>query len=209
MAKIKGYNELKKAIKNHSRYEWELAINTNNQRGKVYTQEELLKMFPAEEGDAHGASKTCYVLEKIVIKRQKTNCYKGFYKSNQVANEINTFINATEELKNVLCPILSYFKVKSDKVNDEDNKAYSKYIMISQKAIIIDDFKNCCYKAFKLNQQNNFRNIYINAEEMYRELERVLNKNGIDDWYGHDGNSGVIFDYENGYYKPVLIDYGL
>lgn len=207
MAKIKGYNELKKAIKNNSRYEWELAINTNNQRGKVYNQEELLQMFPANNGDAHGASKTCYVLDKIVIKRQKTNCHKCF--RNQVAQEINCFLNANEDLKEILCPILSYFKVKSDKVNDEDEKAYLKYMVISQKAVYIDDFKTCCYKAFEMNNNKGHYNKFIDANTMYKQLGRILINNNIHDWEGHDGNSGVIFDYEKGYYKPVLIDYGL
>lgn len=207
MSKISGYNELKKAIKNHSRYEWELAINTNNQRGKVYSQTELLKMFPNDNGDDSGASKTCYILDNIVIKRQKQNSC-GYF-GNQVANEINCFVNADEKLRSVLCPILAYYKVKSDKVNDDDKKAYEKYLIISQKAVYVNDFETCCQKAFDLNIQKGYYNIFKDWETMYNALAKILKTNNINDWQGHGGNSGVIFDYENNCYKAVLIDYGL
>ena len=206
MSKISGYNQLKKAIKKASRFEWEVAINTNNQRGKVYTQEELLQMYPADNGDASGASKTCYVLDNIVIKRQKENSC-GYF-GNQVAQEINCFVNASEKLRSVLCPILAYYKVKSDKVNDEDKKAYSKYIVISQKAIYIDTLENCIQEAYDLNSANGFYNI-LDVNTMYKQIAKILNDNNINDWQGHPGNSGVIFDYENNCYKAVLIDYGL
>ena len=207
MSKIKGYNELKKAIKKSSRQEWEIAINTNNQRGKVYTQEELLQMYPANDGDASGASKTCYILNNIVIKRQRKNSCGCF--GNQVAQEIECFVNANDKLKDILCPILAYYKVKSDKVNNEDKKAYEKYLIISQKAIYIDDFQTCCEKAFQMNIDKGYKNNFADYNEMYNELAKVLKKNGINDWQGHTGNSGIIFDYENNYYKAVLVDYGL
>jgi hypothetical protein len=207
MAKIKGYNELKKAIKNTSRQEWEIAINTNNQRGKVYNQAELLEMFPADNGDASGASKTCYILDSIVIKRQKRNSAGCF--GNQVTQEINCFLSADDELKNILCPILAYYKVKSDKVNDESDKAYEKYLIIAQKCIEIDDFQSCCEKAHKMNSDKGYYNRYQTGYDAYRALGKILYKNDIHDWEGHPGNSGIIFDYEKGYYKAVLIDYGL
>ena len=207
MSKITGYNELKKAIKTNSRYEWEIAINTNNQRGKVYGQEELLKMFPANGGDASGASKTCYILDMIVIKRQSNN-YRNCF-GNQVAQEIEAFINASDELKNVFCPILSYYKCKSDKVTSDSQKAMNKYVVISQKATDIDDFYNCCEIAFNKNIQEGHKNRYNSPDEMYNRLSDILTDNDIHDWDGHPYNSGVIFDYEKKCYKPVLIDYGL
>ena len=207
MSKVNGYKELKKAIKASSRLEWEIAVNTNNQRGKVYTQTELLEMFPADNGDANGASKTCYILDNIVIKRQKPNCNKMF--GNQVGAEIDCFINANEKLRDVLCPILSYFKVKSDKVTDKDAKAYEKYLIISQKAIFIGYFEECCEKAFKMNEEEGYYNIYNSWYDMLNRLSDILNDNNINDWEGHPCNSGIIFDYENNCYKPVLIDYGL
>lgn len=207
MSKVKGYNELKKAIKASSRLEWEIAINTNNQRGKVYSQAELLEMFPNNGGNASGASKVCYILDNIVIKRQSIHCDKMF--GNQVGAEIDCFLNADEKLRDVLCPILSYFKVKSDKVTAEDKKAYEKYLVISQKAIYIDYFEECCKKAFNLNEEEGYYNIYSSWYEMLNKLSNILNDNNINDWEGHPYNSGVVFDYENNCYKPVLIDYGL
>ena len=207
MSKVSGYKELKKAIKVSSRLEWEIAINTNNQRGKVYTQTELLEMFPADNGDANGASKTCYVLDNIVIKRQKPTCNRDF--GNQVAKEIECFIKANDELRSVLCPILAYYGVKSDKVTAEDDKAYEKYLVISQKAIYIGDFDDCCKKAFELNEEEGYYNKYIDHYTMYRRLGDILYNNNINDWDGHPYNSGVIFDYENNRYTAVIIDYAL
>lgn len=215
MSKVKGYNELKKAIKDASRLEWEIAVNTNNQRGKVYNHEELLKLYPAGyNGDDNGASKVCHLtahtgekFKHICIKRQIKIDKRGW--GNQTAQEINCFVNADEELKSVLCPILAYYKVKSDKVNDNDDKAHQKYMIIAQKAVYINDFRSCCLKAFEMNKDGGYYNRFTSYTEMYQQLAHILTKNHIHDWQGHGGNSGIIFDYEKGYYKPVLIDYGL
>lgn len=215
MSKVKGYNELKKVIREDSRLEWEIAVNTNNQRGKVYNHEELLALYPAGyAGEEHGASKICHLtshtgekFKHIIIKRQIKIDKRGW--GNQTAQEINCFVNANDELKNVLCPILAYYKVKSDKVNDNDDKAHQKYMIIAQKAIYINDLQSCCLKAFEMNKSNGLYNKYYDYYEAYKALCKILDRNNIHDYRGHGGNSGVIFDYEKGYYKAVLIDYGL
>jgi hypothetical protein len=60
-----------------------------------------------------------------------------------------------------------------------------------------------------MNIDKGYYNKYNSGHDAYKALGNILYKNDIHDWEGHPGNSGIIFDYEKGYYKAVLIDYGL
>lgn len=82
--------------------EWELAFNTNNQRGKVYNQEELKDLYN-RRGQHQGASKCVHTnnhngdeFKYIAIKRSLRSGYMPNVKQehadctgNQIIDEIN------------------------------------------------------------------------------------------------------------------------
>lgn len=204
--------------------EWELSCNTNINRGKVYKQEEITKLYARDSYKCnHGASKTCHLknhngndFEYIVIKRHQTNGYIDEHADNpdtkqtgnQLIDEINCWLEFQETPESdLLCPILKYFTSKSDKVTATSEKMQSNVIIIAQKAIYVDSAKYACKEAERLNNANGLQG--EDYQTRYKKLEALSDKQGWRDAMFNGGNSGVIFDYNQNCYKAVFIDYAL
>jgi hypothetical protein len=216
MATIKK-NESMKAFSSvvckANRTEWEIAFNTNYNRGKVYDQHELLEMFDRNRGDGYGATKTVHVLEHIVVKRHQTKGYLPELRNrkatgNQLIDEINCFkefVNAPEG--DLLCPVFKYFTSKSDKVSATSETMQHNVLIIAQKAIKVGDADYMCRKAEELNRRHGYNG--ESAASRYRKLEKLSESQNWRDALYNGGNSGVIFDYAKQCYKAVFIDYAL
>ena len=203
--------------------EWEIACNTNVNRGKVYAQEELFSLYARDSFKCkHGASKTCHLeshegkeFKYIVVKRHKTHGYIPFVGNehdkctgNQLLDEINCWLEFAETPESdLLCPILKYFTSKSDKVSATSKTMLHNIIIIAQKAVYVDDAIGACHKAEELNSANGYHG--KDAHTRYEELKALSKKQGWRDAMRNPGNSGVIFDYNLGCYKAVFIDYAL
>lgn len=204
-------------------YEWEVACNTNYQRGRVPTAEELRDEYARDDFDCkHGASKTCHLksssgrdFKYIVIKRHRTHGYVPHANrehnkctGNQFLDEINCWLDFAEKPEaDLLCPILRYYTSKSDKVSATAEKMQHNIIIIAQKAVYVSDASSACRQAEKLNKDNGFHG--ESAPDRYAKLSALSKKQGWRDAMHNGGNSGVIFDHHAGCYKAVFIDYAL
>lgn len=220
MASEKKYNDT-------IRYEWEMACNTNVNRGNVYKQEYILTHYSREEGynERAGASKVCHLkneygndFEYIVIKRMleygwvldeyEINREHEKCTGNQLIDEINCWLEYQEkEEGDLLCPILKYFTSKSDQVKATSETMCNNVVIISQKAIYVNNASMCCAKAEALNNQHGLK-----GEDFItrmKKLEALSKARGWRDAIHNSGNSGVIFDYSKNCYKAVFIDYAL
>ena len=216
MATIKKNSTVKaftRHLSKNYRDEWEIACNTNPNRGKVYDQWELLKMFDRYGENNDGCSKAVHLLTKIVVKRHQYNGYmpekrNKFATGNQLIDEINCWNRfAEEEEADLLCPVLKYFTSKSDKVDSCSETMKKNVIIIAQKAVYVSDAWGCCKKAERLNAEHGYK-----GEDRYDRLEKLEALSKSQNWrdaMGNPGNSGVIFDYEKKCYKAVFIDYAL
>ena len=212
--------------KKHSKrslLEWEMACNTNSQRGKVWDWQELSKLYARTDWDGEcGASKICHILnhngdafKHIVLKRHKVGGYipnvRGEHakcSGNQLIDEIACWQEFAEtEYSDLLCPILKYFTSKSDKVTATSETMQKNVMIIAQKAVYVGDASQACRKAEKLNRENGYRGEY--ASERYESLKAFSKRQGWRDAMHNCGNSGVVFDYSKGCYKAVFIDYAL
>lgn len=196
-----------------NRTEWEMATNTNPNRGKVYDQWELMNMFDRDNGDANGATKTVHILEHIVVKRHQSGGYIPEIRNNrgtgnQLVDEAK-FYEAVALLDeaDLLCPVLKYFTSKSDKVTATSEKMQHNVVIIAQRAYKIGNASYACRKAEELNKANGYHG--ESAESRYRKLEALAKSQNWRDVLYNGGNSGVIFDYAKGCYKAVFVDYAL
>lgn len=209
--------------------EWLIACNTNNKRGHVYDQHELLSLYAqgnrwdGEGVDAHGATKNVHLYDHngnefkyIVVKRHMKNGYIDEHAhdpntkqtGNQLVDEIDCWVEYAEtEHADLLCPILKYFKSKSDKVEATSEKMQYNVLIIAQKAVAVGDANYACRKAERLNDRNGYNG--ESASERYEKLAKLSKKQGWRDAMHNGGNSGVIFDYSKNCYKAVFIDYAL
>lgn len=203
--------------------EWEIACNTNAQRGNIYNQETINQLYARNDWDSpEGASKICHVknhngdsFKFIVIKRHKTGGYipnvAREHKNctgNQLVDEINCWLEFAEtETADLLCPILKYFTSKSDKVTATSETMQQNVVIISQKAVYVSSARHACNKAEQLNRENGFKG--ESSDIRYAKLENLSNRQGWRDAMYNHGNSGVIFDYAQNCYKAVFIDYAL
>lgn len=202
--------------------EWELSCNTNVNRGKVYKQEEIQKLYGQRNGGANGATKMVHLknhngddFNYIVVKRHMKHGYipdaNGEHAKctgNQLIDEINFWNEFAEtETADLLCPILKYFTSKSDKVTATSDTMINNVIIIAQKAVYIDDAKYACIEAEKLNKQNGLQG--ESALDRFEKLKALSKAQGWRDAIYNGGNSGVIYDYAKGCYKAVFIDYAL
>lgn len=201
--------------------EWELSCNTNNARGHIYDQHELFRLYD-QHGQACGASKATHTechngnpFQYIVIKRHKRGGYMpnvhgehAKCTGNQLVDEINCWLEFAERPESdYLCPILKYFTSKSDKVASTSKTMVNNVIIISQKAVYVDDARGACECAEKLNAKNGFK--VTPASIRYNELKAFSTQQGWRDAMYNGGNSGVIFDYAKNCFKAVFIDYAL
>lgn len=202
-------------------YEWEVACNTNYQRGRVPTAEELREAYSRYTSE-HGASKVCHLQNEhgqdfkyIVLKRHRVNGYipnvhgeHAKCTGNQLLDEINCWLEFAEKPESdLLCPILRYYTSKSDKVSATAEKMQHNIIIIAQKAVYVSDAFNACRKAERLNAENGLNG--EDGHDRYDKLSKFSKKQGWRDAMHNPGNSGVIFDYHQNCYKAVFIDYAL
>lgn len=192
-----------------------MACNTNPNRGKVFDQSEINRLYSRRGSDgATGATKVCHLynhngekFKYIVVKRFKKWGH-DFDKGNQLIEEIK----AWEELHNTatadyLCPILKYFTSKSDKVSDSSETMKNNVVIIAQKAVYVSNAKCACLEAERLNRQNGYHG--ETAQSRYDGMREVAKAQHWWDAMGNGGNSGVVFDYSKNCYKAVFIDYAL
>lgn len=196
-----------------NRKEWEMAVNTNKNRGKVYDQWELLEMFSRNYGDGEGATKVCHLLDYIVVKRHKRHGYCP-----EIRNERGTGNQLIDEAKfyervallpeaDLLCPVLKYFTSKSDKVSATSETMQRNVVIVAQRAHKIGTASYACRKAEELNRQHGYKG--ESAERRFRKLEELSESQNWRDALYNGGNSGVIFDYAKNCYKAVFVDYAL
>jgi len=216
MAKAKKHNH-------RALIEWLIACNTNSNRGMVYDQWRINELYSRDDWSCeHGATKTCHLVNHegdafkyIVIKRHKTGGYvpnvhgeHAKCTGNQLVDEINCWVEFAEtEYADLLCPILKYFTSKSDKVTATSETMQNNVVIIAQKAVYVSDAYSACRKAERLNREHGY--VGEDADERLQKLARMSKKQGWRDAMHNGGNSGVIFDYNKGYYKAVFIDYAL
>lgn len=199
--------------------EWEMACNTNNQRGHVYDQHEINELY-SRYSRHRGATKACHIknhfgeeFKYIVVKRHQVGGYLPELRNdkatgNQLVDEINCWVEYAElEEADLLCPILKYFTSKSDQVTATSETMQKNVVIIAQKAIFIGDAEDACKEAERLNKMSGYE--YENWEDRYNKLSKLSRKQHWRDAMFNSGNSGVIFDYNKGCYKAVFIDYAL
>lgn len=201
--------------------EWEMACNTNNQRGHIFDQQELFQLY-SRNTSVRGASKVCHLechngneFQYIVVKRHRRHGYipnvhgeHAKCTGNQLLDEITCWEEFAEtEKADFLCPILKYFTSKSDKVGATSDTMQHNIIIIAQKAVFVGDARDACRQAEMLNNSNNLQG--ENAPDRYEKLRAMSRNQGWRDAMHNPGNSGVIFDYSKNCYKAVFIDYAL
>ena len=112
-------NEIVKAfskwLSKNYRTEWEMAFNTNFNRGKVYDQYEFLDMFDRYGDNTDGCSKAVHLLKYIVVKRHQKHGYipeirNEYGTGNHLIDEINCYKRFNDKPEaDLLCPIFKYF----------------------------------------------------------------------------------------------------
>lgn len=197
----------KYASKNN-RTVWEMAFNTNPNRGKVYDQWELNAMFDRYGENSNGVSKAVHLFELLAIKRMQYNAYipsDTHSSGNQGLDEINCFIKYKDtEYADLLCPIFKYFTSKSDKVTATSETMMNNLVYIAQRAKAVGSAWAMCQKAYEMNGYKG-----ETPDERYQKMVAFSRKNHWRDAVRNGGNSGVIYDYERKCYKAVFIDYAL
>lgn len=202
-----------KWLSKNYRTEWEMAFNTNPNRGEVVDQWRLLQLFDRYGENGAGCSKAVHLLQYIVVKRHQRGGYipeirNEYGTGNQLIDEINCYKRFNDKPEaDLLCPIFKYFTSKSDKVSATSEKMQHNVVIIAQKAVYVSDARWACRKAEKLNRENGFHG--ESAETRYEKLKAFSDSQNWRDAIYNDGNSGVIFDYSKGCYKAVFIDYAL
>lgn len=210
-------NEIVKAfsawLSKNYRAEWEMAFNTNPNRGTVVDQNDLLKMFDRYGDNNDGCSKAVHLLRYIVVKRHQKGGYipeirNEYGTGNQLIDEINCYKRFKDKPEaDLLCPIFKYFTSKSDKVDATSETMQRNVVIIAQKAVYVSDARWACRKAEQMNREHGYHG--ESADSRYRKLANFSDsQNWRDAMYNH-GNSGVIFDYSKNCYKAVFIDYAL
>ena len=204
--------------------EWEISCNTNVNRGKVYSQEELIQLYSRRCGGnaENGATKVCHLenhngvdFKYIVIKRMHTRAYipdleyeHSKCTGNQLIDEINCWNEYAEtEYADLLCPVLKYFTSKSDKVTATSKTMCNNVVIIAQKAVYVNSATFACARAESLNIQHRYKG--ESAQTRFEKLKAFSKKQGWRDAIHNPGNSGVIFDHNTNCYKAVFIDYAL
>ena len=209
-ASVKAFTRM---LSKADRREWEMACNTNPNRGKVYDQYEFHGMFSRDFGDGAGATKTVHVLNHIVVKRHQSGGYLPEIRNakatgNQLIDEINCWQEfADSPESDLLCPVIKYFTSKSDKVSATSETMQKNVVIIAQKAIRIGNARYMCEKAESMNAHAGYHG--ESAVNRYEKLKALSNAKNWRDALYNPGNFGIIFDYEKECYKAVFVDYAL
>ena len=216
MATIKKNDNVKaftRWLSKNYRTEWEMACNTNPNRGKVYDQWEFLNMFDRYGDNSDGCSKAVHLLQYIVVKRHQKHgympeCRNKWATGNQLIDEINCWNRfADEKESDLLCPVLKYFTSKSDKVGACSETMKHNVVIIAQRAVYVSDAASCCRKAERMNAEKG-----LHGESAHSRLSKLQALSDSQNWRDaiyNPGNSGVVYDYQKNCYKAVFIDYAL
>lgn len=216
MANIKKNESVKaftKFLSKRNRTEWEMAVNTNPNRGMVYDQSYFLNEFDRNHGDGYGATKTVHLLDYIVVKRHQKHGYlpevrNGHGTGNQLIDEAKCYERyALLPEADLLCPVLKYYTSKSDQVTATSETMQRNVVIVAQKAVKVGNADYACRKAEELNREHGYRG--ESARTRYHKLEEFSKSQNWRDALYNGGNSGVIFDYYRNCYKAVFIDYAL
>ena len=196
---------------------FEYKVATNNMRVGTIDQSEIKELYTRKVTcKVHcGATKLTHTLfheddsefRHIVIKRFKERgC--NIDGKNQLVSEIKAWQKyALTPNADFLCPIMKYFMSRSDKVDENSETMKENVIIIAQKACYVQNARRACQKAEELNAEGGYNG--TDAATRYDQLKEFSRMNGWWDAVGNGGNSGVIFDYSQGCYKAVFIDYAL
>lgn len=218
---LQSHMAKEKKLSRRTMLEWLMACNTNSNRGHVFDQAELNSLYARDDYNAEcGATKTCHTtshegqkFKYIVVKRHQTHgylpeCRNSKATGNQLIDEINCWLEFAELPEaDLLCPILKYFTSKSDKVSATSETMQHNVVIIAQKAVKVGDAQSMCRKAEEMNDSMGYHG--ESAESRYRKFEALSKSKNWRDVMHNRGNSGVIFDYAQGCYKAVFIDYAL
>lgn len=205
---LKSYLAKAKKFDKIALFNYELAFQTNGERGKTYDQHEINEMYSrhVDFNNECGATKVTHLEEYVVVKRAKMHASKGL--GNQLIDEIEAYkkLYGTQD-EDLICPILKWFTSKSDKVSKNSETMFNNVVIIAQKAVYVSNARNCCQEAEYLNKVNGF--IGEDGASRYAKLKILSDRQGWWDAMNNGGNSGVIFDYSTNCYKAVFIDYAL
>ena len=214
---LKAHMAKEKKTSAKIKLEWEMACNTNNERGHVWSQSEIAGLYPRNYGGHCGATKRTHTychegweFNHIVVKRYKKNghVFYGEGTGNQLIDEIACWDNFSETDKaDFLCPILKAFTAKSDKVEATSEKMQERVMIIAQKAKFVSDLRGACEAAEDYNKRDG-----LFGEDKYTRKQQLLDFAHEMHWRDvewNGGNSGVIFDYAKNCWKAVFIDYAL
>lgn len=216
--------ELKNSAPKNSKYfiQWEQAFNSKPATDKepdrvVWGQKYFMDNYSRRFGGHCGATKRTHThhpdgweLELFVVKRYKWHGWDaiGEGSGNQMIDEIDCWERlADTDEADLLCPILKWFKVRSDKCAPLTEKAKDRVVIIAQKAVYVSDMVDACNHAERLNRENGFHG--KSSRRRVEELKNMANRHHWRDVEFNPGNSGVIFDYNLNCYKAVFIDYAL
>lgn len=223
-ASVKALQSVMASEKKHNEQifiEWLMSCNTNDKRGHIFDQNELINLYGRDNwSQGQGATKTCHLtchngndFQYIVVKRHQTGGYmpeirNKYGTGNQLIDEINCWNRYAEKPESdYLCPILKFFTSKSDRVGAKSETMQKNVVIIAQKAIYVGNCERACRKAEALNYEHGYYS--VNANERYEEMRTFANSQNWRDVLQNGGNSGVIFDYAKQCYKAVFIDYAL
>ena len=131
-----------------------------------------------------------------------------------VGNQLDKEISCYEEIArtdkeglNLICPILKYFRTKSDHNTPTSEKAFDNIVIIAQKAEFVGAYDEACYWAEAENNAKGY--IGESAQSRMDKIELFSRRMKWRDVLNNEGNCGVIFNYAKNCYEAVIIDYAL
>lgn len=231
-AKIYGEysDEYKKAV-----FEYELAVRSSDSKpdknGCVKfhcmpfgggdadndATETINGLFSRRRGGHCGATKRTHLshpdgweMQFFVVKRYRHDGwdFHGEGTGNQLIDEINCWLKLHDTADaDFLCPIFKYETAKSDKCKSLSDTMKERICIVAQKAVWVDDLEGACMVAERRNKEEGY--VGTSARVRKTQLEDMAKRMGWRDVRYNPGNSGVIFDYSQGCYKAVFIDYAL
>lgn len=206
-------------------FEYELAVRSSDSRKVVCGRpqyrntpfSEICGLFSRRYGGHTGATKRTHThhpdgweMQLFVVKRYKYHGFEfwGEGCGNQLIDEINCWVKLAETPDaDYLCPIFKYETAKSDKCQPLSDTMKERVCIVAQKAVWVDDLEGACKDAEARNRACGYRG--VPATRRQEQLEDMAKRMGWRDVRHNPGNSGVIFDYSQGCYKAVFIDYAL
>ena len=197
----------------------EYKIASTNTRIGITGQSELKKLYPRNNGDASGATKTVHTKSAITGKPFKYIVIKRFAKygvvfpkgsGNQLFDEVaayNRIMESDERGSDFICPVIKAYFTKSNHNDPTGVKGLDNAVIVAQKATHIGDLRDACIDAEFMNRSEGYNG--QDADSRYKDIKQWCRDNDLHDVVDHPANCGVIFDYSKRCYKAVIIDYAL